>query len=124
MSFVEAMALTVIGMADEESLSGDDVVVKDNPARDRFEIWVGSELAGFTEYLDRGDHYSFTHTETEQEFEGRGLASRLVRYALDEMRSRGLSVHPYCPFTRSYIERHPEYIELVPESRRRQFHLG
>jgi predicted GNAT family acetyltransferase len=111
-------------MADNTSASADLVAIKDNPAASRFEIWVGEELAGFTEYRAREDHYAFTHTEIGSAFEGQGLATRLVRYGLDQMRARGLAVHPYCPFTRTYIARHPEYLDLVPESRRSEFRLS
>ena len=47
----------------------------------------------------------------------------LIRAALDAARERGMGVLPHCPFVRSFIERHPEYLELVPPLRRRQFGL-
>jgi hypothetical protein len=65
----------------------------------------------------------FVHTEIEPEYEGRGLASELIRSALDTARANGLQVLPLCPFVREYIERHDEYLELVPVARRAHFHL-
>ena len=35
------------------------------------------------------------------------------RRALDDVRRRGLHVLPICPFTKSWIERHPDYQDLV-----------
>jgi hypothetical protein len=53
------------------------------------------------------------HTEVPKQLEGRGVGSQLVRGALDIIRKRGLRVVPRCPFVKSYIERHPDYTDLV-----------
>ena len=53
------------------------------------------------------------HTEVDEELEGTGVGSRLVRGTLDDIRSRGLGVVPVCPFVRSFIGRHHEYADLV-----------
>ncbi|MEP6559919.1 MAG: GNAT family N-acetyltransferase [Nakamurella sp.] len=100
-----------------------EVTVRDEPAKNHFEIWVGDTLAGFTVYLPQGDSYNFTHTEIGDAFGGRGLASVLIKQALDETRSRGMSVLPNCPFVRRYISRHTEYLDLVPEAERAKFDL-
>jgi predicted GNAT family acetyltransferase len=63
------------------------------------------------------------HTEIDQAFEGQGLGSRLIGFALDDASRRELAVLPFCPFVRAYIERHPSYLELVPASRRKAFGL-
>jgi hypothetical protein len=55
----------------------------------------------------------FTHTEVDPEAGQDGLGSSLVRAALDDVRGRGASVVPLCSFVRGWIERHPEYAELV-----------
>ena len=68
------------------------ITVVDNPEQNRFEIHVGDTVAGFTEYRPRGDRYAFVHTEIGDDFGGRGLASRLIKDTLDEMRSRGTAV--------------------------------
>src|SRR4051812_37034885 len=77
--------------------------VVDVPERSRFEISVDGEIAGFTEYRRRPGLIAFIHTLIDPRFEGHGLASQLVRTALSEARSDGLSVLPSCPFVRSYI---------------------
>jgi predicted GNAT family acetyltransferase len=110
-------------MTDESVAASTDVVIKDNPERSRFEIWVGDELAGFSQYRRRGDEYTFIHTETEPAFAGQGLAGRLVSAALDEVRARGASVLPMCPFVRVYIKRHPHYLDLVPEAEQSRYDL-
>jgi predicted GNAT family acetyltransferase len=98
-------------------------VVRDDEADQRFEIWVDGELAGFSRYQRMTAGYAFTHTEIDDRFEGQGLGSVLVRSILDTMRESGVTVLPYCPFVRGYIDRHPEYLDLVPADKRETFEL-
>jgi uncharacterized protein len=100
-----------------------DAVVSDHPERGRFEIAVDGEVAGSAFYHRVGDDLDFTHTEIEDRFEGRGLGSMLIKAGLEAAREQGLGVLPHCPFVKSYIERHGEYLDLVPPLRRRQFGL-
>jgi len=97
--------------------------VTDNAQASRYEISADGHLAGFTEYRRYPTVIEFVHTEIEPQYEGRGLASELIRSALDTARANGLNVLPLCPFVREYIERHDEYLELVPEARRAHFNL-
>ncbi len=85
-----------------------------NEPEHRYEAHVDGELAGFAVFTMRGDRIVFTHTEVDDRFEGQGVGSKLARYALDDVRDRGsLRVVPQCPFIRSWIEKHPEYADLV-----------
>jgi predicted GNAT family acetyltransferase len=101
----------------------EDIRVGDVPDRSRFEIRVDGEVAGFTEYRRRPELIAFIHTLIDPRFEGRGLGSQLVRTALTEARAHGLSTLPFCPFVRSYIAGHTEYLDLVPEAMRANFDL-
>lgn len=83
-----------------------------NEAEQRFEFAEGSGTA-VAAYRIEGDTISFTHTVVPEEMEGQGIGSRLVRTALDESRRRGLKVVPVCYFVRGYIERHPEFGDLL-----------
>jgi predicted GNAT family acetyltransferase len=99
--------------------------VRENPARRRFEIWVDDTLAGFTEYRpDDETTYTFFHTEVDPTFEGQGLAVQLIRQALDTMKERGISVRPTCPFVKRFVQRHPDYQQLVPASEHARFGLS
>ncbi len=90
-----------------------DVLVADNPGHLRYEVHVGGTLAGFATYSRHADTITVLHTEIEPEFEHHGLAGALARYALDDIRRRGLRVIPTCPFFAQYIREHPEYNDLV-----------
>ena len=89
------------------------VIVADAPERHRYEIRVDGALAGYAVYVVKGNRWLFVHTEIADEFEGRGYASTLVREALDDIRARGITIVPLCPFVAAWIERHPDYDDLV-----------
>jgi uncharacterized protein len=86
-----------------------DIEIADNPAESRWELLVDGELAVYAAYHDRGSRRTFTHTETQDGYAGKGLASQLVKAALDDATARRLEINPVCPFVRSYLDRHPEY---------------
>ncbi len=87
--------------------------VRDNRQRFRYEIVVDGVVAGFIQYNMRGGRLILVHTEIDDARTGRGLATILVAGALDDIRTRGLRIVPVCPFVERYIERHPEYDDLV-----------
>jgi predicted GNAT family acetyltransferase len=87
--------------------------VTDHPDRKRYEVAVDGVVAGYAAYEMSSGTVVFTHTVIEPQFEGRGLGSAVARYALDDARRRGLAVVPRCPFIHRFIERHPDYADLV-----------
>jgi predicted GNAT family acetyltransferase len=93
-----------------------NLVVTNVPAELRYEAQDGAALAGLAAYLlTHNDLIVFTHTEVEDGYEGQGVGSRLAKTALDDARARGLGVVPLCPFIKGWIERHPDYADLVHE---------
>ncbi|MGI5273526.1 GNAT family N-acetyltransferase [Nonomuraea sp. CA-218870] len=92
----------------------EDVV--DNPGKSRFEILVDGEVVGFADYLLLPTKVVFTHTEVLPSHSGQGLAGRLIGHALDLTRDTGLKVVPRCGYVASYIERHPDYQDLLDPS--------
>jgi uncharacterized protein len=92
-----------------------DVEVVDNPARNRFEARLDGSLAGVIVYRERsgGGVLVLLHTEVDEALEGKGVGSRLAAGALDDIRARGLTIVPLCPFVSAYLARHPEYGDLV-----------
>ena len=79
----------------------------------RYVLEDDGEVVAFTEYEQRHDRLLFPHTEVADGYEGRGLAGDLVRQALDDVRVQGHRVVPLCTYVRGWIERHPEYADLV-----------
>ena len=95
------------------SASPADAEVVDVPEKSRYELRLDGHLIGLAAYRRRDGRISFTHTEVDESCEGRGFGSRLAAAALDDARRQGLRVLPLCPFIAHYVERHPEYQELV-----------
>ncbi|CAN5587418.1 hypothetical protein BH10ACT1_BH10ACT1_20670 [soil metagenome] len=88
--------------------------VQDAPDRQRYEISVGGEVVGFAEHHPAGAGVEvFPHTVVLPDHQGQGLASVLVRHALDDVRSRGLQVDPTCSYVARWIGSHPDYQDLV-----------
>lgn len=95
-----------------------------DPGKSRFEIRQDGAVVGFADYQRNGSTVSLTHTVVDPAFEGRGLGSALARTALDAARDQGDTVLPFCDFIRSYVEQHPEYLDLVPAGQRTRFGLA
>ena len=87
-------------------------IVKHNPGQSRFELDQEGHLAVLEYQLGEGK-IVFTHTGVPQELGGRGLGSLLARAGLDHARANGLKVIPLCSFIAGYIQKHPEYQDLV-----------
>ncbi|MEQ1883435.1 MAG: GNAT family N-acetyltransferase [Bryobacteraceae bacterium] len=90
-------------------------VVTQNETLNRFEVHEDGSVA-FLEYRLRPGEIVMVHTEVPAELEGRGIGGQLAKKGLDYARAYALRVIPNCPFVASYIKRHPEYLDLVPEA--------
>ena len=86
--------------------------VTDNPAQSRFELTEDGATA-FAAYRIRDGRLVFIHTEVPDSLSGRGIGSTLARGALDAARARGLPVVAQCRFIAGFIQKHPEYQDLV-----------
>ena len=91
-----------------------DTVVHDESGS-RFVLMRGDEEIGGTYYETRPDGgIVFTHTEVDQELQERGLGSKLVKDALDQLRtSTNVRIGATCPFVRKFLAEHPEYNDLT-----------
>lgn len=90
------------------------IMVVNNAGGHRYEVWLGEALAGFTRYTLDDGLITFVHTQVADAYEGQGVASALIRGALDDVRAGGSrKVRPVCPFVRAFIERHEDYQDLL-----------
>ena len=97
----------------DQRIEDDHIKILDNETEGRYELWLSGERIGLADYFRRGDVVVIPHTETTPAFGGRGFASRLIQFALEDIAARGLRVDPVCPFVASYIDRHAEFAGLV-----------
>jgi predicted GNAT family acetyltransferase len=86
--------------------------VQNNTAKHRYELEVEGHIAA-SYHEQSGNVVTFIHTEVPKELEGKGIGSKLVKGALDQVRANGLKVVAQCPFVKGYIGKHAEYADLL-----------
>lgn len=84
-----------------------EVRVNRNEAASRYEIAYADndEVVGFAEYLINDNDRIFHHTEVDEDYGGRGLASILIREAIEDTFPTGQVVVGVCPFVSGYVEK-------------------
>lgn len=100
-------------------LDSSQLEVVDNEAASQFET-AHEGATAILQYIRTATRVTYVHTAVPAQLEGRGIAGVLTKHALEDARSRGLTVVPRCPYVRAYIDRHPEYADLLevpPEKR-------
>jgi uncharacterized protein len=91
-----------------------DLTVTDNLYEARYEAQLDEEVVGVAEYeLTDDDLIILIHTQIEPTHQDQGIGGALARSSLDDIRRRGLRVRAVCPFMRGWLERHPEYADLL-----------
>jgi predicted GNAT family acetyltransferase len=86
--------------------------IVNNKAKHRYELAVDGHIAA-TYYSIADGVITFIHTEVPPELGGKGIASRLIKGALDQVRADGLKVIAQCAFVKAYIDKHPEEADLL-----------
>ena len=80
---------------------------------ERYLITVDGRDAGYADYIQGDGVRDFHHTVIDPEFLGQGLSKPLIQAALDDTRAAGDKVRPLCSAVAGFIEKHPEYQDLV-----------
>ena len=80
---------------------------------ERYLITVDGRDAGYADYIQGDGVRDFHHTVIDPEFRGQGLSTPLIQAALDDTRAAGDKVRPLCSAVAGFIEKHPEYRDLV-----------
>jgi len=84
-----------------------------SPDRQRFELRLAGDVIGRSYYRAEQGRRVFTHTEVDPDHQGQGLATKLIAFALADTRDTGLRLVAQCPTVADYVERHPEFDEIV-----------
>lgn len=90
----------------------DQYDVVDQPDQHRFVVELDGHVAELV-YRDEPDRRILVHTGVPKELEGRGIASALVRHAVGDARERGVTLAPWCPYARQWLEEHPDVASTV-----------
>ena len=83
-----------------------------NAEASSYELLLDGRRVSLADYYERDDVVVIPHTETLPAYGGRGLASKLVRFALEDISAQGKKVEPACPFVAAFIRKNPEYARL------------
>ncbi len=86
--------------------------VHNNAALSRFELDTGDGLA-IANYRAEPGLLIVDHTEVPSRLRERGIGSELAHAVLERVRAEGLKVVPRCCFMRHYIDKHPQFQDLV-----------
>lgn len=89
------------------------ITVVNNHERSRYEASLEGQRAAYSTYEREPGRVVITHTVVRPQFEGRGVGSRLAKFAVDDVRDRGLRIKPVCDFTRNWLRAHPEHDAIV-----------
>ena len=89
-----------------------ELPVKHNPQAGRFEVEKDGRLA-VLEYQLADGKIIFTHADVPEALSGQGVGSRLAVAGLDYAKAQSLTVVPLCSFMTGYIQKHPEYLDLM-----------
>ena len=82
-----------------------NIMITNNQLAERFEIACGKNVA-FLDYIIMGKQMTLVHTEVPEDLGGKGLAGKLVKFALDHAKRNNFRVVANCEFAQSYISRH------------------
>ncbi|MFF0267641.1 GNAT family N-acetyltransferase [Kribbella sp. NPDC004536] len=78
---------------------------------------AADQVIGEEDYVDvesaDGVQRVLFHTGVNEEYGGQGLASVLVRAAVEDVIAHGYTIVPVCPYVAAWLPKHPEYADHV-----------
>ena len=89
-----------------------DITIQHDSTARRFWTQVDGHIAELL-YRQWPDRISIDHTGVPGPIEGRGIAAALVKAALEHARAQGWKVIPACSYASAYVQRHPEYADVL-----------
>jgi uncharacterized protein len=100
-----------------------NITIENNTEKQQFEAKLDGKVVAFAEYRPIGQSIMFTHTEVNEDLEGKGVGSQLIRFALEDTKAKNMTAIPMCPFVKLFIQRHKDFIDVVHPSHRKVFSL-
>ena len=90
----------------------DDSEIVHHPIPGRFATEVDGHLAHLDYEMD-GEVMHITHTVVPEPIGGRGVASRLVRAAVEHARNEGFTIKPVCSYAEDWFGKHPDAADVL-----------
>lgn len=91
--------------------TGEPVTI--TPEDDRFIIAVDGKTVGHLAFANHDEQRVFYHTEVDEAYGGRGLATIGIAEALAATKAKGLRIVPVCPTVAAYTKKHAEFDDMV-----------
>lgn len=88
-------------------------MITHNVANQRFETVINGVTAYLSYEILSENTLDYQHTIVPDELGGQGVGKALVKYALEDARAQGNKVRPSCSFVAHFIQKNPEYVDLV-----------
>ena len=108
----QCRTMTENSAATEDTFSP-NVSTTRNDELHHYELHVGGQLAVQIRFIDEPGHVDFIHTDTDEKFQGQGLAKVLAHFALDDVVASGKRIIPNCPFMYRYLRKHDAYNQYI-----------
>ena len=89
------------------------VELSKSPERSRYEAVIDGQVVAYADYVVRDSIVVLPHTVTTPALRGRGYAARVVRFALDDIRTAGRKVIASCWYVAQFIDEHPDDADLL-----------
>ncbi len=89
-----------------------DIEIKQDLELNRF-VTVVDGYESVVEYALKENILDLYRTFTPTELRGKGIAGKLVKFALEHARSNNLKIIPTCSYVKAYINKHDDYKELL-----------
>jgi predicted GNAT family acetyltransferase len=84
------------------------------PDARRYVLRIDGRIASVVDYTVLGDALSMTHTFTNPNLRGRGLAAKVVEFAVDDIeQNTNYHVVPMCWYAAQWFDEHPERSGLL-----------
>lgn len=91
----------------------DIIEIIDNKEKNKFELFVNEKVGGEIDYEIQDSKLIINHTGVREEHEGKGLARKLVDFAVIYARENSFKIVPVCPYVKLVMERNKDYQDLL-----------
>lgn len=92
------------------------IETRNNKKSFRFEIVFEDEKIAYLQYRWKKGDMLLMSTYVPPEHRGKGIGDQLADAALQHAKDNNLKVQVFCPFIQMYIDKHPEYKDLLSTS--------
>jgi predicted GNAT family acetyltransferase len=92
-----------------------ELEIYNDPEHLKYEAWVGKDAVADLTYQFAGDRIVIMQTVVNESFREKGVATELIQFVLDDIRSSGRKLTVICPIVGEFITAHPAYKDLVDD---------